>query len=397
MHDFFKAVFGTIKRMPLYISCAIPKDVNLYIFGSWFGQKYADNSKAIFEYALKHSNKKCIWITKNELVYENLQKQGFPVLMQNSLKGIWTQMRAKVCFSCTGDGDFNRFLLGNCYHIELWHGVGGGKTVGLDDRTYCEYALSRKGKYYRRIESWPLRKSYMLSTSDVMEKVFQGAFNIPTENFIHAGQPRNDMFFDKAYDFRTINRNKFGGKKIILYMPTHRKSGQVRMQINQLFDLDVLNSFCRKNNILFIVKKHFYHKNEIEDFTAYDSIIDMTSELVDSNEMLMISDYLISDYSSVTADYLLLNKPIFYYCFDFQEYVKEDRTMYWDFAQISPGPKSYTFPELLMEMKQIIEDGNDDYKDERNRVRLMFYNLEAQAPASDKIIQAVENIIATRR
>ena len=393
MHDFFKTIFGTIKRIPLYVSCLVPKDDKLYIFGAWFGEKYADNSKALYEYAVNHSSKKCVWITKNEQVFENLQKSGYPVMMQNSFKGIWTQMRAKVCFSCTGDGDFNRFLLGNCYHIELWHGVGGGKTVGLDDRIYCEYALSRKGKYYRRIESWPLRRSYMLSTSDVMEKVFQGAFHIPTENFIHAGQPRNDMFYDKSYVFKTIDKERFEGRKAILYMPTHRKTGQIKIHIDQLFDLTALNSFCEKNGILFVVKKHFYHKNEKEDFAAYNNIIDMTSESVDSNELLMISDFLISDYSSVTADYLLLDKPVFYYCFDFQEYIKEDRTMYWDFEQISPGPKCYTFSELLIAMRKSIEEGVDEYKDERNRVRMMFYNLEAQSFASEKIMQSVGKIV----
>lgn len=393
MVEYVKVVMGTVKRIPLYLSCLVRRSKNLYIFGAWFGEKYADNSRAMFEYTSKSTNKNCVWITRNPQVYQNVKELGYPVEYVNSLKGIFTQLRAKAAFSVTGDGDFNRYLLGNCYHIGLWHGVGGGKTIGLDDKEYCKYALSKKGKYYRKLESYPLRRNYLVCTSEEMRKVFKSAFGISDDHFINAGQPRNDMFYDSEYKMKTISRDFFGGKRIILYMPTHRKTGQVHMDMSKLLELQALDEFCKANDILFVIRKHFYHKNEVENLSRYTNIIDITNVPADANELLMLADYLISDYSSCTADYLILDRPIFYYCYDYAEYISEDRDMYWNFDEIAPGQKANTFIELLEAMKEVIGLGNDTYSEERNRVRLMLYAPECQKKAAGVILGAVDKLV----
>lgn len=393
MKDFIKAILGTIKRIPLFISCVIPKDNKLYIFGSWFGEKYADNSKAIFEYALKHSNKRCVWITKSELVYENLQKQGYPVLMQNSLKGIWIQMRAKVCFSCTGDGDFNRFLLGNCYHVELWHGVGGGKKCGYDDKITHKEFTTPKNLYYKQIERFPLRHSYMLATSDLMKKQHKSAFRVPDNHFIYAGQPRNDMFFDPNYQMKTIDKSFLKGKRFILYMPTHRNEGNKPMQMKNILNLQALNDFCENNDIYFVIKKHFYHRNEVESLGAYPYIVDVTGENYDPNEIMMLADYLISDYSSCMTDFLLFDRPAFLFCYDLDEYLSEDRDLYYDIYDIAPSEIATTFDDLISQFHKVIECGEDCDKERRNKVRRMFYADDSVNIASGKILDQVEKII----
>lgn len=391
--ELLRTLLGCVKRIPLFFSLLMPRSKNIYIFGAWLGQKFSDNSRALYLHALKHSDKKCIWICNNKQVYDQLQKDGLPVLMAYSPKGIYYQLRAGVAFSCIGDGDFYRQLLGNCVHVELWHGVGGGKKIGLDDKLFRENALSFHGRVYERLEKFPMRKHYFVCTSDEMKQVFRTAFLIPEDHFIYAGQPRNDMFYQPSYESQTISREEFGGKKVIVYMPTHRKGGSVPMPMAELLDLEALNTFCQENNAVFLIKKHFYHRSEKESLEAYPNILDITDRPVDSNELLMVADYLISDYSSCTADYLLLDRPVFYYCYDYEAYTKEDRDLYWEFEDITPGPRAETFCALLGSLQQTIADGADTFAAERKRVRDMFYDPACQCAASEKILEQVASIL----
>lgn len=389
--------FRPLKIITLYLSMLIPKKRNLMLFGSWFGNKYADNPKYLYEYII--NNKKdisAIWMTSNLDIYSLLKNEKKPVCKSFSLQAVWLALRAKYIFYCTDEindiGVLGSHFIGNSICVNLWHGVGGGKKIGLDDREWRKILLSPQNRICEKFESIPLRKKYMVCTSDEMKRVFKSAFLIQDKYFIMAGQTRNDMFYDKHYKYQTIDISAFKGKRIILYMPTHRKLGKQRIEISKLFDLDKLESFLEENNCLFFVKKHFYHINEIENFKKYPNIKDITKENVDTNELLKASTCLISDYSSVTADYLLLDRPIFYYCFDLNEYQQTDRDLYWNYDEITPGSISENFDNLLCCLKNFIEKGCDDFSLERTRVKNMFYNVENQKKAADKVLRKVLEI-----
>lgn len=386
LKEYLRTALGCVKRIPMLFARLMPRSKDIYIFGAWLGQKFSDNSRALYLYALEHSRKKCYWITANKGVYKTLKTQGLPVLMAYSLKGLYIQARAGVAFTCVSDGDFCRQMLAGCQHINLWHGVGGGKTIGMDDKEYRENALSFHGRVYGKIEDKLLKKPYFVATGPAMKQVFTTAFGIDEAHFLYAGQPRNDMFYQPDYIPQTISKEEFGGKTVILYMPTHRKTGQVQMDMEKLLDLPALEAFCRENNAVFLIKKHFYHSAEREDLSRYPHILDITNRPVDSNELLMVSDCLISDYSSCTADYLLLDRPIFYYCYDYEDYISQDREMYWDYDSITPGPRCGSFPALLEQLKLWLAQGQDTYLPERKRVRDLFYAPQCQGTACDQIL-----------
>lgn len=397
MKDYILMLLGTIKRIPLFLSVFSRRNPQLYIFGAWYGKKFADNSRALFLYACQNTNKRCVWICHDRKVYLQLKSKGLSVSMKGSIRGIYYQLTAGAAFSCTGDKDFCRYLLGNCVHVELWHGVGGGKTIGLDDREYRTALLSKRGRYYTKLEKYPLQKRYFVCTGGQMKKVFQSAFLVPENHFIMAGQPRNDMFYDEGYIPDTISKDRFVGKKVILYLPTHRKSGREKIEISKLFALHTMNDFCEAAGCVLVIKKHFYHAYETEALEKYPNIIDVTSEALDTNELLLLADYLISDYSSCTADYLLLDRPIFYYSYDYNDYISQDRDMYWSYDEITPGGRACAFEELLRHLERTIIQGEDDCRQERARVRAMFYDRECQCISSGKIMDAVERIVQSER
>ena len=113
---------------------------------------------------------------------------------------------------------------------------------------------------------------------------------------------------------------------------------------------------------------------------------------IDTNELLKRADILVSDYSSVTADFLLLDRPIIYYCFDLQNYLSEDRDVYWSYDSITPGPKVQDYDELQKTLVAALS-GKDEYRKDRSRVLDMFYSPDSRCKASPLIASQIEKIM----
>ena len=85
----------------LYLSMLNKRDKNLIVFGAWFGEKFADNSKALFLYALE-KGRNVVWITKSEDVYLKMKGQGYPVELAYSKKGMRACSKAGYVVYSTG-------------------------------------------------------------------------------------------------------------------------------------------------------------------------------------------------------------------------------------------------------------------------------------------------------
>ena len=105
-----------------FILTFIPKDDDLILFTSWFGKKYADSSRYMFEYFLYNKKYKVFWMSSDRVLYESLQAQSIPVVFSRSFKGIWYQIRAKMLVSSIQTADYNYLFLRNCVYFDLDHG-----------------------------------------------------------------------------------------------------------------------------------------------------------------------------------------------------------------------------------------------------------------------------------
>ncbi len=94
-----KIVYYVYNLILYFISYLVPKDDKVWLFGSWNGQRYADQSKYLFEYIVKnHTDIRAIWLTRNQMVYDKLKEKGCEVYLLYSIPAIWYSMRAKVLF-----------------------------------------------------------------------------------------------------------------------------------------------------------------------------------------------------------------------------------------------------------------------------------------------------------
>ncbi len=340
------------------IVALIPKDRKLVVFNSWFGNKYADSCKYVYEYLLDNSNYKVYWITKNEEVYKKLKKEGKPVLKYYSLKAKWKQMRCAAACSSTQLSDFNVWFLSGSILLDLNHGYPFKTSEKINTRKQGRIWHSTLLKflhYYAIMPSAFCKKHY-----DVLP--------ISPENILISDFARNDVYFDaKLRDGinHSVERIKVG-RKAIVYMPTHRSSGAVKMDMHQLLPLNEIDDFCDKYGWEFIIKKHFYHRGEIEDYSSFKHIHDITDDLsIDSQVILYQADVLISDYSSSYIDYLLLDRPLIFYHYDLDIFQKNERNIIIPFEKLDFCPSPKTKEQLYNEIINICTSPVDRYAEKR--------------------------------
>lgn len=340
---------------------------------------YSDNSYALFKYMMENSvdEKELVWLYNEDNMEKKILNEfgkKIKCYKKNSLFGIWKFFRSKKVF-CT-HGIFS-FIKTEDKKINLWHGMPL-KNIGLLDK-------ESKGK---------TTCDYTISTSEIFKIKMKESFGIAEKNVLLTGQPRNDLLFEKSnfYEKKKIKRKNYN--KIIMYLPTYRKSiiGDTRedglyeeekIGIIKLKELKKLNDNLIKNNNLMIIKLHpmdFLQTLQLEKFS--NIIILKTKDLSEINEQLYpllgTTDLLITDYSSVWVDYEILNKPIYFAMDDYEEYKLNRGFTIENLQDILPGEIIENFNILLKELDKIPdkiqkETGEifNKYKDNKSSERIL--------------------------
>lgn len=386
-----KTVNLIVKYFIMYLSCLFPRSRKICIFGAWLGKQYADNSKYLFLCAQKHSTMRPVWITKDASICKEIRRQGYEAYMFHSLKGIFLQLRAKYAIVSNGISDVNHTFMGGAIYLNLWHGVPL-KKVGYDDDKTVNWE-SRGQKIRRAIHKIPLGKEYVVATSQPYAKIYESAFKCPSSRVITLGQVRNDIFFDEEGYFLPKHqlRKAAKGRKIILYTPTHRQEGKEKFPLEENFDFERLNQWCKEKHAVFVIRLHFYHKKETLDLSMYSNIFNITEKEMDIQELLMDTDLLITDYSSTYIDYLLLNRPLMFYEFDYEDYLMNDREMYYPYEEVTPGYHARNFDQFMEELERISQ-GEDQFKEERKKVCDLFYCKEGQKAIGETLLKIMKRL-----
>lgn len=231
--------------------------------------------------------------------------------------------------------------------IQLWHACGAFKTFGF----------SRLGRDSYLRQSSPNHRQYdyvMVSSQEVIPYYAEG-FGVATEKVIPLGSPRCDMLENESYiklfkkKFYKENPN-LKGKKILLFAPTFRGGGMGNCHYPiERFDADRLLSSLDEEWVI-AVKMHPY----LSERPAYsekhaDRIVDFTTQY-DINDLLFVTDLLVTDYSSVIFEASIVNVPMLFYAFDLNEYSR-DRDFYCNFSSFVPGKIVLSIDEMINAIK----------------------------------------------
>lgn len=366
----------------------VPKRKNLILFSAWFGQKYADSSKCMFEYLIKNSDYEVYWFTRNRNLFYELKDRKIPVLFAYSIKGIWFQIRAKMLVSAIQMYDFNNYFYSNCIFLDLDHGFvlkDAGLKI-LESNLAKKYFLALR----RGCEYW------MSASTPFGMRVKAECYQVDKSHIVKCQMPRVDALFDKSLQLgknMIIDKIKCG-RKAIIWMPTHRQCGKEKISISNLVNLKQLQSLCEQYNIVFIVKKHFYHAEEYEDFSQYPNIFDVTHEDIDSQVILAQADALVSDYSASYIEYLVLDRPIILYAFDLEKYIKQERNLYIKFQDNTAGAKVFSSQELLESIKRICCDWYDHkFAMGRKKARSLYFDETPVGHYREQVKQIMDQLL----
>ncbi|MDA3075951.1 CDP-glycerol glycerophosphotransferase family protein [Campylobacter sp. JMF_04 NA10] len=325
---------------------------NKIVFSNFDGSGYGDNPKYIAEYIIENKlNYELVWlIDKNKNIDKSLFPKNIRIVNYISFSALKELASAKIWIDNIRKVFYPRKKKEQIY-IQTWHGLFALKMIEKD-------ATSLPESYIKKAKLDSANIDLILSGCKFKTKIFQNSFWYDGE-VAEFGTPRTDIFFDKAkiknakkkiYDFYGIDENT----KILLYAPTFRKTNSLDPY---LLDYVYLQKAIEKKfggDWVIMVRLHPNLVRYMNNLDIPKNVIN-ASFYMDSQELLCASEIVISDYSSIVFDYFLLNRPVFLFCTDLQDYTKNDRDFYININEL-PFDLAENNSEMLKNIENFQEN-----------------------------------------
>lgn len=337
----FKKIIKKIMLIFYYILFTILNTKkNIILFESSVGRNYSGNPKYIYEYILKQQGNKFKYVWSLEDTSINIK--GNPVKVKR--KGFMYFYYTTISKFWIFDSRHPQYLLKKkkCIYIQTWHGTPL-KKLALDMDYINMSGKTDITKYKENFKKNSATWDYLISQNQFSKKIFKKAFDFKGK-ILEIGYPRNDILIKRKKNIDFINKakNKLKipeGKKIILYAPTWRDNQFYNEGIYKFkseMDFELMEK--KLSNDYIILVKYHYLVNESFNWNKHPDFVKILDEKEEIQDLYLISDILITDYSSVMFDYSLLKKPILFYTYDLEFYKKNLRDFYFDIYEELPGP-----------------------------------------------------------
>ncbi len=361
-------------------------DDNLIILGAANGKAFIGNPKYLYYYLKKNTNYNLIWFSKSERLTRELRKKGINTINAYSLEGIKILKKARAVFVSHGWGDILPIKFPpRTVVVQTWHG-GFIKIKGK--HPYITKYINSKWTTLTRLKiRYYQFFNYVISSSndDKLLTIASDVFKFPKERIIVTGFPRNDILFSNQLNLLKKLKENYNIpksiKRIILYAPTYRELIHTRDPFNDE-DLFELNELCVKTDTIFLMKAHI--NEEIISLKNFKNI-KRVGKYSDIQELLLISDILVTDYSSVVCDFLLLERPILLYTYDYNDYIGNRGIYYNSLDEIAPGPILFTVEQLIKAITNI-DEIKLKYRHKLIEVR-DFFNKYKDGKASKRLLE----------
>lgn len=386
-----KIIITIFSPLIFLLSILFPKKKSLWLFGAWFGNQYADNSKYLFEYVNKnHKDINAIWVYKNKDLQSIIEEHNYKSVYAYSLKGLYLQLRSKVFVSSINSNDFIPFLITfKNYYVQLWHG-SPIKNIGLDIYPQNSFQYLKNKLRFSTIDNYNL----IISPSSIFDKIFSTAFSSKKDRFFRGVYPRNIGLLDTSKKQTIKDALHIQSKYFYMYLPTHRGEGKIFNKdthpvVNIIPSLIKYNDLLKEHDITILIKPHYYEKelfSAIESCSNIKAMFDLSG--YDLYDCLAVSDGLISDYSSVVFDFEITGKPIIYFPFDIEMYKQEDRNLYFDFDFVYDNTNNSKKVESSQELvNEVIKSTNAHIE---SKFKMSIFNETVSQNSNEELIDHIK-------
>ncbi len=369
---FLHLVIFLIRNFYFLIEKLVKKEKQTVLF--FLSEKfYYDNSKYLFEYMRKKKDLNSILFTANKNLYEELNKK-FPgeIAYAWSFKSLQLFLRTKnivISYGTSAAVFFPYYLHEKCKNIiYLGHGTPV-KQIGYQTPVWNKF-----GKSYQ-LQSY----SYLTACSDIECLMLSSGFRVNLNQMWLTGMPRYDYLLStNNKEDKLIEKYPYLGKKVILYAPTWRDGKLTKFFPFEDYKPEILAQFLEENDAYLLIRGHkeSVKRKSIEKDAALFSIgrVKKAEQDIfpDVTKLLPFVDILITDYSSILVDFLLLDKPMCFIPYDIAEYSKY-QGLILDYERNTPGKKFASMKELTMGLKSYFDNPNLDRKWRQNVCKTYHY------------------------
>ena len=366
--------FGNL--LILFLSLFVRVKKNRILFMSFGGQKYDDSPKELYE-----RMKSDTFFAGYEFIWGFTRPDKFDIgckkIKVDTIRFYIIALSCKIWINNSSVERGLKLKRNKTIEINTWHGTPL-KKMGADIVNYKGYrskARRRKGK------------TIYCSQSDYDREIFIRLFNTEKENILLSDLPRNDSLLSYSEEQKALIRKQVGipnDKKIILYAPTFREYERDKFNscyIKPPITIEKWKSKLSSDYVL-LLRAHYEVVNVLglED----DGFVYNVSKYPCLNDLIAISDMLISDYSSIYFDYAITEKPMLNFSYDLEEYEKF-RGLYLDMNEIMPCNVNYTEDTLLAEIQSF---NFDAYVENTKRFKNRFAPYAGKA--SETVIEQLK-------
>ena len=359
---------------------------NYIVFKNRTMQDMTDNARAFYEYLIqneKYKDYRIIWMVSDKRKFRNYKYKNVKFVTAESKNG-WTSPLAYYYGAVSGFF----FYTNNSAYLNLHH-CPGQVTVNLWHG--CGYKDVPREKHESTGASM-MHFDYALVPGKAFVETKSRYWKCPKEKVLPLGYPRYDWMLHPSMSKDEILDRLFGWKwkKVVLWMPTFRKSdlggcaeNEIELPcqlpaIQDMNELKELDSYLREQEIILIIKKHPLQTEWDENEQEFTNIRYVAEALLEKKqiklyELIGISDGLLSDYSSVAVDYLLLDRPLGYVLADYNIYKEKRGFVFEDPLEYMPGEKIYNACDIRKFMEHLT-DGTDSYRQERAKNLKQMHN-----------------------
>lgn len=368
-------------------------DDKLVLFESFMGRKYGCNPRAIYEAMIsdkRFDDFTFVWAFRepeNANSFEPLKRAR---IVKHRSKAYFKYAATAKVIITNSELDYRIIPKTGQTFFQTWHGTPL-KQLRCDIKAQSGNANNSLEEIKMRNDMDVVRYDYFLSPSEFTSEVFTSAFNLRELNkekiIFECGYPRNDLLMNYKQEDVVQMKASLGipeNKKVILYAPTFRDNRHDSAS-GYIYDLNIDFERMKRElgeEYVILFRTHYFVANKF-DFAGFKGFVYDVSKLDDITELYLISDMLITDYSSVFFDYANLKRKMIFYMHDLEQYANDIRGFYISLEEL-PGRIVTTEDDLLDAIKDDIFEYNAKYAAFNDK-----YNHRDDGHAAEKVVNEV--------